>query len=852
MARKPNYVKEFIPYSQLVEKMSIWRGIIASRFDYSKNLIENEYGVDADKVKEIFLMAWDMSKKDYPSPQFPKPSTPQEYESYNKYILYLWEYYVEDNEEPNIPDEPKIDNNADIIPYNKENKDNVNDKNERMYEGFQEEDLVDEEIDERILKLLGLDDTFDIDYGTYLTLLKEKMIAGRMTDSKLSSEETELLTNEYKRVKNNVGRFRIKKKPHGDDFNTSGPVSIVKGSFFAAQRVQVPDQQNVDTISTPLTNIVEDIASIRKTVENILDLMTQQRSLLLEEIKKDRRLRESQKRTKKESLLEQSGKAAFKIAQKILAPVQNILEKIIKFLSTVILGRIVYKLFKWMSDPNNKKKVDAILRFLKDWGPALLAGYLLFGTSIGKLVRTVIGTLTKLTFTMLKKGIPMTLNFLKQNPYVAAALVAAGAAYSVNAFTGQSEAAPVQAENRAKAQTGEGLGVQGTDTMIDKSPTTGDLGPTTPYGLVQGVSGGGKIRSIGSSERPIKAKAFSGGAEVSDSVPAFEGGEVTSGTGKRIVGAGKDTQLTALQPGEIVISKPAVNKFGSDFFLSLNKAGGGTNIPKIANNIQFASGGGLIGMSNSGNFNMNNNFGDNFNTSFKQLHKINPLAGKYNIKDTKLSPMESKPKTFIDSKKGDTSKNKQNIKQSFNFINNYVRNKIENENINQNKNTLVDRMPSLKNINNFMSTGDFKSVNVEPKNITKDLFLNNKTKSPFINLGNNRSPFVIFNGNKKFISSSINTNQDYIDNNRSIDVKNMMVESTKIPTANIVRNNKIRDIPISPPPKINLIQVSNEQIKKVKAQKSTGTRSVDTNFSAYYPSKTRSMLIQTYNIQGIE
>ena len=35
---------------------------------------------------------------------------------------------------------------------------------------------------------------------------------GRMADSKMPSDEVELLTNEFKRVKGNTGRFKVKKE----------------------------------------------------------------------------------------------------------------------------------------------------------------------------------------------------------------------------------------------------------------------------------------------------------------------------------------------------------------------------------------------------------------------------------------------------------------------------------------------------------------------------------------------------------------------------------------------------------------------------------------------------------------
>ena len=73
------------------------------------------------------------------------------------------------------------------------------------------EDLVDEQIDERILRLLGLEYIFDIDYDTYTSLLKEKMVAARMAKTQIPTEEAELLTNEYKKIRGKKGRFKVKK-----------------------------------------------------------------------------------------------------------------------------------------------------------------------------------------------------------------------------------------------------------------------------------------------------------------------------------------------------------------------------------------------------------------------------------------------------------------------------------------------------------------------------------------------------------------------------------------------------------------------------------------------------------------
>ena len=79
-----------------------------------------------------------------------------------------------------------------------------------------------------------------------------------------------------------------------------------------------------------------------------------------------------------------------------------------------------------------------------------------------------------------------------------------------------------------------------------------------------------------------------------NNIKGFEGGGVTSNSGQKITGAGPDTQLIAAQPGEIVMSRGAVNKFGANNLLAMNAAGGGNNTPRITNNVQMANGGGTV------------------------------------------------------------------------------------------------------------------------------------------------------------------------------------------------------------------------------------------------------------------
>ena len=62
---------------------------------------------------------------------------------------------------------------------------------------------VDKEINEGILRTyLGIDDPTGIDFGTYKTLLREKIAAARMGSSDMDSSDISYLTNEFLRIKN--------------------------------------------------------------------------------------------------------------------------------------------------------------------------------------------------------------------------------------------------------------------------------------------------------------------------------------------------------------------------------------------------------------------------------------------------------------------------------------------------------------------------------------------------------------------------------------------------------------------------------------------------------------------------
>lgn len=427
---------------------------------------------------------------------------------------------------------------------------------------------VKESIDERILRLLSLEDVFDLDYDTYLTLLKEQMVKGRMTQSKLPTEEIELLTDEYKRVKSKKGRFEVKKKTKitADKLGVKRqPIRISKQKMLPGAAIKALPSASIAQKTQEISkkNLVgggdleKNVATIRSSVDSIHSILEEQLRVLARGTDEERKRRESESRSSREKGLEKRFEVLKKVADKLLSPIKSILSSIIDFFVKMILGRALMKLIDWMADPKNKGKIHSIFRFLKDFWPALLGAYIIFGTSLGRFASGLIGKIGLMLFRLTRFAIPGLLKFISRNPIVAGAAVAGVALLAANEVTGQRKAAPLQAQNKVKEQTGKGVGAGGVGGV-------GDMGPTTPYGLLQGAAEGGLMRHF------VFGGSVSGNKGV-DKIPAM------------------------LSDGEFVMSKGAVSKFGVPFLETINAAGGGNNRPKIMGGVPHAAGGGLIG-----------------------------------------------------------------------------------------------------------------------------------------------------------------------------------------------------------------------------------------------------------------
>ena len=300
--------------------------------------------------------------------------------------------------------------------------------------------------------------------------------------------------------------------------------------------------------STPEEGQKGTFSGIIKVLNSILNTLRSQFKFDKKKSDDDRKEEERNRRSKREGALETIKKISSKVVDKIFTPFKSILDKIWNFILYTLLGRAFTKLMDWLGDPKNAQKVSVLGRFLKDWWPALLGLY--FMPFKGFMVRT----LGRIAW--------FSARFALFNPAGVAITIAAASA--VGAYASEQNVA-----NKRKQINPNAITPQNT-AKTGKGPGTNQL-------MQESVLRSG-------------AQSFRGG------------GLINSNTGTRVSGAGPDTQLTALMPGEIVMNRAAVKGIGADKLLALNAQYGGSNAnkPRYANNIRGAYNGGIVGFSNGG------------------------------------------------------------------------------------------------------------------------------------------------------------------------------------------------------------------------------------------------------------
>ena len=312
-------------------------------------------------------------------------------------------------------------------------------------------------------------------------------------------------------------------------------------------------------------SVLEEISTDVKSILGIIDARTEAEEDAADELKQEG---EKDKRKKKEEGKEKDAKKGMKIPgfiTKAAAPITNIWGQIVKTFGVLLAGWGIDKIFKWLQDPKNKKSVEELKDFITVAAPAIIKGILAyvaldiglkvvkFAAMLAKGSLTLLGGLRNLTVTLGKWAIA--------NPQVALA-IGLGALLVGGGIVAHNQIK----ENR-----------QAFDEQDDDSTLTVDEFQEDNEGITN----------------PTEKKAdisFSQGIVELGTMPGM-----TYNKGGTVPGSGSgDTVPAMLTPGEFVMSKGAVQKYGTSTLASMNAMGGGNNLPKRSSGVLYASGGGLV------------------------------------------------------------------------------------------------------------------------------------------------------------------------------------------------------------------------------------------------------------------
>ena len=224
-----------------------------------------------------------------------------------------------------------------------------------------------------------------------------------------------------------------------------------------------------------LKNILNSIAGTTESIKNVLIGQQKADKDAAKDAAKDA---EKSARAGQEKKLESKVfDGVKKVGEKVLKPVQGIFEKIWGFLKKVLLADIVRRLFNWLSDDGNKKKVGSIFRFVKDFWPALLTGFLLFGTGIGSLITGTIGALASFVPTLVGM-LPGLLAFLASPIGLAVlgtAAVVGGGMWVANKIKGDDKDKKIESSEPVKMNKGGSVPGKGNTDTVPAMLTPGEF-----------------------------------------------------------------------------------------------------------------------------------------------------------------------------------------------------------------------------------------------------------------------------------------------------------------------------------------------------------------------------------------
>ena len=415
-----------------------------------------------------------------------------------------------------------------------------------------------EVLDERVFEILGLEDNGDLDYEEVTSLIKEYLVKNQEEDKQ---GDTESLKAALKNVKGKEGKFEAKKKKTVKPSNFVGkdttkkeePQKIQTESLFPnavenggsmqgedidarIEEVKVEIEESTQQKLLPLSQSLDSIA---QTLEGILN--TNQKKLEIEQ----QAARDAAKKEETEGFKEKEAeledvdidKKIEEGLEKKLNPTTSIFDMILGFFKNVLLGGAITGLLEIFQNP--AKFLSGLTNTLND--------FINFADGIIQQVSQFIFS----PFNAAISGINFALNEL--------------------------EFAMKQIGKIIPLPT-----IKFPDIPLLQLPNLPTIPPNALANLLN-----------------IQQQA-EGGEVMPDGMSFIEGGAIDNLSGMKIKGMGKDTQLIAAQPGEVMMSKKAVEMFGADTLLGMNEAAGSTNKPKYGKVPGMFDGGVVPGLGRQG------------------------------------------------------------------------------------------------------------------------------------------------------------------------------------------------------------------------------------------------------------
>ncbi len=553
---------------------------------------------------------------------------------------------------------------------------------------------VDKEINEGILRTyLGVDDPIGIDFGTYKTLLREKIAAARMGGGDMDSSDISYLTNEFIRIKKievpegqakkkiDINKFvkKAEEKKKSDTksaqklFNLS-PVKVdsTKRPSVNSQKLLPPDpdldeSQNIDSdfaqsirdefdsklddvindvqniaddFDKRLDDLLEDIrndkdekqaviddlkseneeqkkalnmlapsfASMEENLEEILGNTREQTKLREDAVKQADKIEQTTERKDREAKLESKTPKVgntVKKAEKATKPMGGFLDMILNFFKNILLGGALVALMNIIENPGKMlnpiiNNINGFIDFINNALEKIFTVLLFipnkmidnFNFGIGFITDRINDAINLFGGDPIEKFQVPNLE-PPQIPKIP--LLEEG---------GETEMPAAGAEGGGMVPAMQEGGVVFSPIVNMTTPKFNSGGVVNSFKMdAPKYNSGGVVNNL-----KMDTPRFIGGGSMNQNINPqrvnnfsyASGGSITSNSGQKVSGMGADTQLIAAQPGEMVMSKSAVNYWGAGNLLAMNKEGGGTNKPKMGK-VRGFSGGGMIEVKGTGN-----------------------------------------------------------------------------------------------------------------------------------------------------------------------------------------------------------------------------------------------------------